>query len=143
MVFDDSSPANQEKYFPLVEQTRTHNAVFYVGPHEPEPTMSSVSRSTSSRRSGDVLGKPVADAVNDVYVRGTPVIAWRRGSVPEIVEHGVTGYIVDSIETAVEAVHEVDRLSRAACRQAFEERCDARRMAADYVDMYRRIIAAT
>jgi glycosyltransferase involved in cell wall biosynthesis len=79
----------------------------------------------------------------EAFACGTPVIAWRRGSVPEIVEHGVTGYIVDSIETAVDAVHRIVHLHRAACRRAFEERFDAKRMAADYVDVYRRIIAAT
>jgi glycosyltransferase involved in cell wall biosynthesis len=73
---------------------------------------------------------------------GTPVIAWRRGSVPEVLEDGVSGFVVESIEEAVESVRKVDRLSRAGCRQAFEQRFDAERMAADYVEVYRRIIAA-
>jgi glycosyltransferase involved in cell wall biosynthesis len=73
---------------------------------------------------------------------GTPVIAWRRGSVPEVVEDGISGYIVQSIEKAVEAVGTLDRLSRAHCRQAFEQRFDAERMAADYIEVYRRVIAA-
>ncbi len=73
---------------------------------------------------------------------GTPVIAWRRGSVPEVVEDGVTGYIVDSVEEAVESVGRIDHLDRADCRRAFEERFDARRMATDYLDVYRRVTAA-
>jgi glycosyltransferase involved in cell wall biosynthesis len=73
---------------------------------------------------------------------GTPVIAWRRGSVPEVIDDGVTGYITDSIEDAVDAVHKIHRLSRERCRQTFEERFDAERMAADYVEVYRRVIAA-
>jgi glycosyltransferase involved in cell wall biosynthesis len=68
---------------------------------------------------------------------GTPVIAWRRGSVPEVIRDGVTGYVVESIEDAVRAVGEVHRLSRAECRRVFEERFDAKRMAADYVAVYR------
>jgi glycosyltransferase involved in cell wall biosynthesis len=68
---------------------------------------------------------------------GTPVIAWRRGSVPEVLADGITGYIVDSVEEAVTAVEKVDRLSRIACRQVFEQRFDASRMANDYVDIYR------
>jgi glycosyltransferase involved in cell wall biosynthesis len=87
--------------------------------------------------------EPFGLVMIESFACGTPVIAWRRGSVPEIVEHDVTGYIVDSIETAVDAVHGIDRVSRVACRRAFEERFDAERMAADYVDVYRRIIAAT
>jgi glycosyltransferase involved in cell wall biosynthesis len=72
---------------------------------------------------------------------GTPVIAWRRGSVPEVLVDGVSGYIVESIEEAVGAVGRLDRLDRAACRREFEEKFDARRMAADYVDVYARVIA--
>jgi glycosyltransferase involved in cell wall biosynthesis len=71
---------------------------------------------------------------------GTPVIAWRRGSVPEVVEDGISGYIVQSIEEAVDAVSTLDRLSRARCRQAFELRFDAQRMASDYVEVYRRVM---
>jgi glycosyltransferase involved in cell wall biosynthesis len=70
---------------------------------------------------------------------GTPVIAWRRGSVPEVVEDGVTGRVVDSLDDAVRAVDGIDRLSRAACRRAFEQRFDARRMAMDCVAVYRRL----
>jgi glycosyltransferase involved in cell wall biosynthesis len=77
---------------------------------------------------------------------GTPVIGWRNGSVPEIIEDGVTGFVVDSIEEAVRAVGRVGvvgengALSRRACRQAFEERFDAARMARDYVEVYRRLV---
>jgi glycosyltransferase involved in cell wall biosynthesis len=73
---------------------------------------------------------------------GTPVIAWRRGSVPEVLEEGVTGRIVESIEEGVRAVESIAGLSRAACRRAFEQRFDARRMALDYVDLYQRVAAS-
>jgi glycosyltransferase involved in cell wall biosynthesis len=71
---------------------------------------------------------------------GTPVIAWRRGSVPEVVEDGVTGFVVDDMEGAVRAVGRVGELDRAGCRLAFEARFDASRMALEYVDVYRRVI---
>jgi len=71
---------------------------------------------------------------------GTPVIAWNNGSVPEILSHGVTGFVVDTVEEAVKAVPEVGRLSRDACRRAFEERFDARRMAREYLEVYSRLI---
>jgi glycosyltransferase involved in cell wall biosynthesis len=70
---------------------------------------------------------------------GTPVIAWRNGSVPEVIDHGVTGFVVDSIEDAVEAVKHVQWLDRARCRRVFEDRFDVARMARDYVDVYRRL----
>ena len=69
----------------------------------------------------------------------TPVIAFRRGSVPEIIEHGRSGFVVDDIEQAVAAVRRVREIDRAACRAAFEERFTAQRMASDYVDLYRNI----
>jgi glycosyltransferase involved in cell wall biosynthesis len=72
---------------------------------------------------------------------GTPVIAYSRGSVPEVLEHGVTGWIVEGIEEAVQAVERVPALSRARCRQVFEERFSASRMAQDYVKLYRRLRA--
>ena len=71
---------------------------------------------------------------------GTPVIAFRRGSIPEVIEDGVTGFVVDSVDEAVEAVGRVDELDRRRCRREFEERFSARRMAADYLALYRRMI---
>ena len=71
---------------------------------------------------------------------GTPVIAWHRGSVPEVIEHGVTGFIVNSIEEAVWSVERVTSLSRAVCRQVFEERFDVGHMTRHYLEMYYRLV---
>jgi glycosyltransferase involved in cell wall biosynthesis len=71
---------------------------------------------------------------------GTPVIAFRRGSVPEVVQDGVTGFVVDTVQEAVGAVGRLSEISRHACRQVFEARFDAARMARDYLEVYRRII---
>jgi glycosyltransferase involved in cell wall biosynthesis len=73
---------------------------------------------------------------------GTPVIAWRNGSVPEVIEDGATGFVVDSVEEAAQAVGRVASLSRHTCRRVFEERFDAARMAQDYVEVYRRLVYA-
>ena len=81
--------------------------------------------------------EPFGLAMIEAMSCGTPVIAWPHGSVPEIVEHGVTGFIVDSIEEAVAAVHEAPRLDRAQVRRRFEERFSAARMARDYLSVYR------
>ena len=70
---------------------------------------------------------------------GTPVIAWRNGSVPEVIQDGVTGFMVDSVEEAVDAVGRVAWLDRPVCRKTFDERFDASRMAQDYVTVYRRL----
>jgi glycosyltransferase involved in cell wall biosynthesis len=68
---------------------------------------------------------------------GTPVIAWRNGSVPEVIDDGVTGFVVVDVDEAVEAVGRVESLSRLACHRQFETRFDARRMAGEYLDLYR------
>jgi glycosyltransferase involved in cell wall biosynthesis len=67
---------------------------------------------------------------------GTPVIAFRRGAVPEVLEHGVNGFIVDGVDEAVDAVANIARIDRAACRRSFEARFTAERMAADYLSIY-------
>ena len=71
---------------------------------------------------------------------GTPVIAWPHGSVPEVIEEGKTGYLVETIGEAVEAVARVPNLSRAACRRAFEDRFEAEHMARQYEKVYRRLV---
>jgi glycosyltransferase involved in cell wall biosynthesis len=71
---------------------------------------------------------------------GTPVIAFNRGSVPEIVEDGLTGFIVEDATSAIGAVRRLPQLSRPAIRKRFEERFTARRMAKDYLDVYSALI---
>ncbi|WP_135467079.1 glycosyltransferase family 4 protein [Crenalkalicoccus roseus] len=73
---------------------------------------------------------------------GTPVIAFNRGSVPEVVEDGLTGFVVDDVDAAVAAVRRLPALSRGAIRRRFEERFTARRMAEDYVALYRALAGA-
>ena len=72
---------------------------------------------------------------------GTPVVAYRGGAVPELVEPGQTGFIVENLEDAVEAVGRVGDLSRRRCREVFEKRFTATRMAHDYVQQFERLIA--
>jgi glycosyltransferase involved in cell wall biosynthesis len=67
---------------------------------------------------------------------GTPVVAFRGGSVDEIIEDGVTGYIVENLEDAIAAARRSDTLDRRACRASFERRFTASRMARDYLELY-------
>lgn len=71
---------------------------------------------------------------------GTPVIAWRNGSVPEIVEDGLAGFIVDSMDMAVDAVDRAKTLDRSAVRRFFERRFTASQMAKNYVSVYEDLI---
>jgi len=72
---------------------------------------------------------------------GTPVIARRRGSVPEVLRHGVTGWVCETEEEMVEAVHRIGEIDRSACRADFEERFTAARMARRYVEVYEAVLA--
>ena len=70
---------------------------------------------------------------------GTPVVAFRKGSVPEVMDHGLTGFVVDDVDGAVEAVGRVPELSRRRCREVFEARFSVERMTRDYLRVYRRL----
>jgi glycosyltransferase involved in cell wall biosynthesis len=72
---------------------------------------------------------------------GVPVIAFRRGSVAEVIDDGVTGFVVDTVEEAIEATRRVDRLNRRTCREVFDRRFNVSRMASDYVDIYEALMA--
>jgi glycosyltransferase involved in cell wall biosynthesis len=71
---------------------------------------------------------------------GTPVIAFPGGSVSDVIEPGVTGFVVDDVAGAVAAVEQIATLDRAACRRAFEQRFSAERMARDYLALYERLV---
>ncbi|MBJ7407076.1 MAG: glycosyltransferase family 4 protein [Bradyrhizobium sp.] len=72
---------------------------------------------------------------------GTPVIALAHGSVPEVIDHGISGFVVNSIEEAVAAANSIDALERQGIRKRFEQRFTAERMARDYLAAYRRLPA--
>jgi glycosyltransferase involved in cell wall biosynthesis len=71
---------------------------------------------------------------------GTPVLAYRRGSVPELIEDGITGFVCDHLGEMAKAVERVPLLDRRRCREAFEERFTVERMVRDYLDAYQRVI---
>ncbi len=73
---------------------------------------------------------------------GAPVIAFNRGAVPELIEDGVTGFVVEDETSAVGAVRHLSRLSRTMIRERFEQRFTARRMARDYLAVYRDLLGA-
>jgi len=74
---------------------------------------------------------------------GTPVVAYRNGSVEEVMEEGRSGFMVSTLDEAVEAVRRVASLDRAECRGVFDRRFTAAQMAADYLRVYERVIATS
>jgi glycosyltransferase involved in cell wall biosynthesis len=84
--------------------------------------------------------EPFGLVMIEAFSCGTPVIAYRHGSVPEVIEEGVTGFIVDDQDAAVDAAHRIDTLDRVACRRAFERRFTATHMAQGYLRIYERLL---
>ncbi len=84
--------------------------------------------------------EPFGLSVIEALACGTPVIATRRGSMPELIDHGVTGFLVDGVDEAVAAIARLGEIDRAACRAAVAARFTVDRMADAYLALYRRII---
>lgn len=80
--------------------------------------------------------EPFGMVMIEALACGTPVIAFSRGSVPEVLEHGITGFIVPDVDRAVDAVGRLQDLDRRRCREVFDERFTAHRMAEDYLRIY-------
>ena len=85
--------------------------------------------------------EPFGLSVVEAMACGTPVIAFNRGSMPELIDHGVTGFLVDTVDQAVEAIALIREIDRAACRRAVAERFSVERMADDYIRLYEKLLA--
>ena len=72
---------------------------------------------------------------------GTPVLAYRRGSIPELIDHGSTGFISDNLNEMVSQVEKLGTIDRHRCRQVFDSRFTAQRMTSDYVNIYQQLIS--
>jgi glycosyltransferase involved in cell wall biosynthesis len=86
--------------------------------------------------------EPFGLSVIEAMACGTPVIASNRGAMPELIEHGVTGFLVDGVDGAVEAIARIGELDRAACRAAVASRFTVDRMADRYLALYRSLVTA-
>lgn len=84
-----------------------------------------------------VWEEPFGIVLIEAMASGIPIIAYARGSVPEIVEDGVNGFLVRDADSAVKAVRRIDQIDRGLCRRQFEQRFTSKRMAQDYLTIYR------
>jgi glycosyltransferase involved in cell wall biosynthesis len=137
-IYDEDRPYFESTIAPLL--SRSHSFVEFIGEVGGQ-------RKDEFLRGAAALLFPIdwAEPFGLVMIEslacGTPVIAWRNGSVPEIIEHGATGFVVDTLDEATACVGRISEIRRARCRRSFEERFDSRRMALDYLSVYRRLIA--
>jgi glycosyltransferase involved in cell wall biosynthesis len=87
--------------------------------------------------------EPFGLVMIEAMATGTPVIAWRKGSVPKVIDEGVTGFVVDSIEGAVRAVGQIGFMDRTAVRRQFEARFTSSQMASKYLAVYKELMAGS
>ena len=133
-------PADRDYFTSTIEPLLSHPLVEYIG---------EIGESEKS----DFLGharallfpidwpEPFGLVMIESIACGTPVVAFRGGSVEEIIDHGVTGFVVEDLDQAITATRQVDALDRRICRQQFDERFTATRMADDYVQVYTQLVA--
>ena len=133
-------PADREYFEETIEPLLDHPLIEFIG-------------EIDEREKRDFLGhamallfpidwpEPFGLVMIEAMSAGTPVLAWRRGSVPEIIVDGVSGVIVDSMEEAVAGVSRVRSLSRALVRREFEARFTVARMTQGYLEAYERLLA--
>jgi glycosyltransferase involved in cell wall biosynthesis len=84
--------------------------------------------------------EPFGMVMIEAMACGTPTVAFRRGSVPEVIDDGVTGFIVDTIDEALAALDKIPNLDRRRCRRVFDARFSAQRMARDYLRVYDHLV---
>jgi len=89
------------------------------------------------------FNEPFGLSIVEAMSCGTPVIAFNRGSMPELIRSGFNGFLVANVREAVEAVNKISRIDRAACRKYVEENFSVARMVDDYIKVYEQIIART
>ncbi len=134
--------ADQEYYDEIIRPLMDHPLVDYIGEigdHEKSDFLSGALGLLVPIDWPEPFGLVMIEAM----ACGTPVIAYNRGSVPEIIDEGVTGFIVEDEISAVAAVGRLAQVNRGAVRKQFEARFTARRMALDYLAAYRGMMEAT
>jgi glycosyltransferase involved in cell wall biosynthesis len=130
-----------EKYFKTeIEPLLTHPLIDYIG---------EINEAQKSKFLGGAKAllfpidwpEPFGLVMIEALACGTPVVAIRGGSVDEVIEPGVTGFVCNDVAEAIEATKHVHTLDRAVCRRGFEKRFTAARMAEEYIQLYRQVAA--
>jgi glycosyltransferase involved in cell wall biosynthesis len=129
---------DREYFEQLVEPRLEGAGVTYIGPVDREQRAAVLGGATALLHLID-FDEPFGFSVVEALACGTPVVTRRRGSMPEIINHGENGFLVDTMDETAAAVRESANLDRGAVRASVATRFDVRRMVDDYVALYRRL----
>lgn len=133
-------PADREYFRERIEPLMDHPLVEYVGEITDDEKDEFLGGACALLAPFD-WPEPFGLVFIEALACGTPVLAYRRGSVPEIIDDGVTGYICERMDEFIAAVQQVSFLDRRRCRQAFEARFTVERMIQDYLNVYEQIVS--
>jgi glycosyltransferase involved in cell wall biosynthesis len=133
--------ADQDYYDEVMRPLMDHPLVEYIGEISDREKSAFLSGAIGLLLPID-WPEPFGLVMIEAMACGTPIIAYNRGSVAEIIEENLTGFVVEDETSAVAAVHRLSQLNRAAIRRRFEQRFTARRMALDYLAAYRELMEA-
>lgn len=128
-----------ERYFKEKVQPLLDEQIQYLGSAGPEKRNCLLGDATALLHPIN-FEEPFGLSVAEAMLCGTPVIAFNRGSMPELIKHGETGFLVKNIEEAVAAVTELKTIKRAYCREWAEGKFSSKKMAADYFSLYKQIL---
>ncbi len=131
-----------ESYYEFEVKPHLDGDVDYVGSVGPEQRNELLGKAYALLHPIN-FNEPFGLSIVEAMSCGTPVIAFNRGSMPELIRHGVNGFLVSNVEEAVEAVNEIPRIDRSVCRKFVEENFSTERMVDDYIRIYEQILEQT
>jgi len=132
-------PADLQYYLAEIEPLLDHPLIEFIGEISDEEKDNFLGNAVALVCPYD-WPEPFGLVLIEALACGTPVLAYRRGAIPEIIDNGVTGFVSENLSEMAEAVGRLSEIDRRRCRDAFEERFTADRMARNYVALYKRII---
>lgn len=132
-------PVDQEYFHSRIEPLLSHPLVEYLG---------EISDIEKDEFLGQALAlvcpydwpEPFGLVLIEALACGTPVLAYRRGSIPEIIDEGITGFVCDGLDDMTAAIHRIPEIDRRRCRLVFEQRFSVERMAQDYLRVYEKVL---
>ena len=133
-------PADQEYFDREIRHLLDHPLVEYIGEID-EPQKNEFLGNASALLFPIDWPEPFGLVMIEAMACGVPIVAFRGGSVEEVVEDGTTGFVVESIDEAIAATRAVPNLDRQTCRAVFEQRFNVTRMATDYLSVYEQLMS--